>query len=222
MPDSCALLENIAGFKVVAEAQNGHEAWKLIRRLRPALALVDISMPVLDGLELTARVAAKYPQPESSCCRCTQLEITSNERSGRGRRATCSKTPAPPSWSGPSAPSIAARPISISQPVVTLRQSLAVNGGEAVGLDVLTPRQREILQLIGEGYSTKAIANLLGISFKTAEAHRSNLRERLGLHDVAAVVRFAIAAGLVNPDHRRAESVPEKPLGPGYPVPHDR
>jgi DNA-binding CsgD family transcriptional regulator len=63
----------------------------------------------------------------------------------------------------------------------------------------LTPRQREILQLIAEGYSTKAIAKHLGISYKTAEAHRTLLMERLGLHSVAEVVHYAIQAGLVQP-----------------------
>ena len=66
--------------------------------------------------------------------------------------------------------------------------------------DRLTPRQREILQLIGEGHSTKGIANLLRISVKTAEVHRSQLMERLGMHEVTAVVRYAIAVGLVNPE----------------------
>jgi DNA-binding NarL/FixJ family response regulator len=64
----------------------------------------------------------------------------------------------------------------------------------------LTPRQREILQLIGEGHSTKEIAKLLNVSIKTAEAHRTQLMERLDLHDVAAVVRYAIQMGLVNPE----------------------
>ena len=66
--------------------------------------------------------------------------------------------------------------------------------------DGLTSRQRELLQLIGEGHSTKEIARLLGISVKTAQAHRTNLMERLDFHDVTAVVRYAVAVGLVNPE----------------------
>ena len=67
-------------------------------------------------------------------------------------------------------------------------------------LDLLTPRQREILQLVAEGGSTKEIAHRLGLSVKTIEAHRSQLMERLGIHDVPGLVRFAVRAGLVSAD----------------------
>jgi DNA-binding NarL/FixJ family response regulator len=65
---------------------------------------------------------------------------------------------------------------------------------------VLTPRQREILQLIAEGHSTKDIGFRLGLSVKTVEAHRAQIMERLGTHDIAGLVRFAIRAGLVSAD----------------------
>jgi DNA-binding NarL/FixJ family response regulator len=195
-----ALLENIAGLKVVAEAQNGHEAWKLIRRLRPALALVDISMPVLNGLELTARVAAKQPSTRVIVLsmHATKEYFHRAVRAGAAGYLLKDTSPADLERAiravnrGETYFHLAARS--------RLAPAVGVRRGEPAGLDILTPRQREILQLIGEGYSTKAIAKLLGISFKTAEAHRSQLRARLGLHDVAAVVRYAIAAGLVDPE----------------------
>jgi DNA-binding NarL/FixJ family response regulator len=73
-------------------------------------------------------------------------------------------------------------------------------GGSADPLDALTPRQREILQLAAEGHSSKEIAQRLGLSFKTVEAHRAQLMHRLGLHDLAGLVRFAVRVGLVTPE----------------------
>ena len=73
-------------------------------------------------------------------------------------------------------------------------------GGAADPLDALTPRQREILQLAAEGYSSKKIAQQLGLSRRTVEAHRAQLMERLDLHDVASLVRFAVKLGLVTPE----------------------
>jgi len=73
-------------------------------------------------------------------------------------------------------------------------------GGAAEPLDALTPRQREILQLAAEGHSSKEIAQRLGLSPRTVEAHRAQLMERLDLHDVAGLVRFAVKVGLVTPE----------------------
>jgi DNA-binding NarL/FixJ family response regulator len=74
--------------------------------------------------------------------------------------------------------------------------------GENQGpLDLLTPRQREILQLIAEGRSTKDIADVLQVSVKTVETHRAQLMERLDIHDVAGLVRYAIRTGLITPEH---------------------
>ena len=72
--------------------------------------------------------------------------------------------------------------------------------GETSSVELLTPRQHEILQLIAEGYSTKKIAGTLKISVKTVETHRMQLMERLDIHDIAGLVRYAIRVGLVNPD----------------------
>jgi DNA-binding NarL/FixJ family response regulator len=73
-------------------------------------------------------------------------------------------------------------------------------GGDNVTPDVLTPRQREILQLVAEGKSTKEVAQLLDVSAKTVETHRGQIMERLGIHDLAGLVRYAIRTGLVSSD----------------------
>jgi DNA-binding NarL/FixJ family response regulator len=72
-------------------------------------------------------------------------------------------------------------------------------GGDAGPLDMLTPRQREVLQLIAEGYSTQQIAQALTVSVKTVETHRMHLMDRLGIHDIAGLVRFAVQVGMVPP-----------------------
>ena len=73
-------------------------------------------------------------------------------------------------------------------------------GGAPSGVSPLTPRQREILQLIAEGLTTKAIASRLAISVKTVETHRTHFMDRLGIHDLAGLVRYAIRVGLIEPD----------------------
>jgi len=158
------LAAGIQGVRVVAEAQNGLEAWELICSLRPALALFDISMPLLNGLELTARVAAKQ-----STTRVVVLSMHASEEfihrairagvSGYLLKDTC-----------PTDLEQAIRAVDRGEtyfhvPAVNhAARSPPVYREKPIRIDSLTSRQREILQLIGEGYSTKVIANLLGIS----------------------------------------------------------
>jgi DNA-binding NarL/FixJ family response regulator len=198
------LLRNLEGVEVVAEAGDGREALELIRAQHPDVAIVDIAMPGLNGLELTARVTAECPQTqvivlsmhqsEEHALRAVQAgaagyllkdadvaELEAAVRAvGRGQKYYC--------------PAVARH----------IAEHLSRGGGPVVSrYDSLTPRQREILQLIAEGHSTKAVAKRLGISFKTAQTHRSQLMERLGVHSVAEVVHYAIQAGLIQPGEGR-------------------
>jgi DNA-binding NarL/FixJ family response regulator len=195
-----ALLERFAGVKVVAEAQNGQEAWELIVSLEPTVALVDISMPLLNGLELTARVAATQPWTRVVVLSMHATEDYIERAKKAGAAGYLLKDTSPIELER------AIRAVDRGETYFHLAtqsdvaQSVPSRRAASVRLESLTPRQREILQLIGEGYSTKGIANLLGISVKTVEAHRSQLMERLDVHDVTAVVRYAIAVGLVSPE----------------------
>jgi DNA-binding NarL/FixJ family response regulator len=194
-----ALLRQIPGVQVVAEARDGSEAWELIVALQPALALVDISMPLLNGLELTARVAAQQPSTRVIMLSMYATEDYVHRAFKAGAAGYLLKD------SSPNDLETAIRAVTRGETVFNIpggldrARSASVRPQESIRSDSLTPRQREILQLIGEGHSTKEIAGLLGISVKTAESHRTQLMERLDLHDVAAVVRFGVAAGLVNP-----------------------
>jgi len=193
------LLLGLEGIEVVAEANDGREAWELICSLRPGLALVDISMPMLNGLELTARVTAEQPATRVIILSMHRAEeyVLRAVRAGAAGYLVKDATPEELEW--------AIRAVARGEnyfcaaAATHLARQLRRGDGTTSRLESLSPRQREILQLIGEGHSTKEVAKLLKISLKTAETHRTQLMERLDLHDVAAVVRFAIQNGLVDP-----------------------
>jgi DNA-binding NarL/FixJ family response regulator len=194
------LLGSLEGVEVVAEAGDGREALELIRTRRPDVALVDIAMPGLNGLELTARVAAECPQTRVivlSMHDSEEYAIRAVQAGASGyllKGATLAELEA--------AVRAARRGETYFCPAVAGHIAGHVRGGGGPVVsrhDSLTPRQREALQLIAEGHSTKAVARRLGVSVKTAEAHRTQLMGRLGLHSVAEVVHYAIQAGLVQP-----------------------
>jgi DNA-binding NarL/FixJ family response regulator len=194
-----ALLLGLEGVEVVAEANDGREAWELICSLRPGLALVDISMPLLNGLELTARVTAEQPATRVIILSMHLAEeyVLRAVRAGAAGYLLKDAPPVELEW--------AIRAVARGEnyfcaaAATHLAAHLRRGEGTTSRFESLSPRQRETLQLIGEGHSTKEVAKLLKISLKTAETHRSQLMERLDLHDVAAVVRFAIQNGLVDP-----------------------
>jgi len=196
-----SLLENMEGIEVIAEASDGRDALRLVRAHRPDVVLMDIAMPGLNGLEAAARIAKKFPN-----VRVVILSMHVNEeyvlqalRAGAAGYMVKGADAAELE--------IAIRAVArgetylspmVSKHVVT--DYIQRISGETSPLELLTPRQREVLQLIAEGYSTKKIARTLKISVKTVETHRMQLMERLDIHDIAGLVRYAIRVGLVKPD----------------------
>lgn len=193
-----SLLEKVPEVEVVAEAADGRSALELIRTCRPGLVLMDIAMSKLNGLETAERIAKEFPE-----ARVIILSMHANEeyvlqalRSG---------------VAGYLLKDAAAVELELAIKAVTrgetylspavsknvIEQYLAQIKGGRVSAENLTPRQREILQLIAEGGSTKEIAFALGLSVKTVETHRSLMMERLGIRDVAGLVRHAMRIGLV-------------------------
>jgi DNA-binding NarL/FixJ family response regulator len=193
-----ALLQNIEGIKVVAEAGDGREALHLIEVHQPDLVLMDIAMPEMNGLEAAARVAKKFPQ-----VRVIILSMHANEEYvlqalRLGAMGYVLKD------AGINELELAVRASfqgeTYLSPAVSkhvINDYLQRVGDESNSLTQLTSRQREILQLIAEGRTTKEIAELLHISIKTVETHRMQLMKRLNIHDVAGLVRYAIRMGLL-------------------------
>lgn len=195
------LLDQLPGVTVVAEASDGREALNLAAKHVPDLAILDVAMPVLNGLEATTRLRRQFPQMVVLV-----LSMHANEeyvsqafRAGAAgyllkksavaeleaaiRAVTSGKTYLSPS---------------LAQRVAD--QALSPATSNLNPLEKLTSRQREILQLIAESRTTKEIASELGVSAKTVEFHRAELMKRLNLRDIPALVRFAMQSGLAHPE----------------------
>ncbi|MGH9479375.1 MAG: response regulator [Terriglobales bacterium] len=191
-----ALLER-EGFNVLAEAGTGLEAVRLAHTCHPQVAVLDLNMPLLNGLEAARQIQLELPQT-----RCVLLTMHTEEhyvlealRAGISGYVLKSK--------------------SSSELVQAIRE--AVCGAMFLSPDIsatvvrayltktdpapelLGNRERQVLQLVAEGKTTKEIADLLGISPKTAESHRSHIMDKLSLHNTAGLVRYAIRRGLIQP-----------------------
>ena len=195
------LLQDLGGFEVVAEAGDGRDALRQVGEHRPDVVLMDLMMPGLNGLEATARVAREFPGVRVLVLSMNAAEEFVLPAVRAGASGYVLKN---------------ARPAELEQAIRAVARgetylTPAVSGhliddyrrrtvGEADSLDKLTPRQREVLQLVAEGHSTKEIARLLGVSVKTVETYRSQLMDALDIHDIAGLTRYAIRKGLVSPD----------------------
>ncbi len=197
-----ALLEQIPNVLVVGEAGDGREALKLVEQYRPHLVLMDITMPVMNGLEATVRLVKDFPGT-----RVVMLSVHTDEEYvlqalRAGAVGYLLKD------AGRAELEIAVAAVARGETYLSPAVSRHVVGdyvrrtgsGLEGRLETLTPRQREILQLIAEGKSTKEIASILDVSVKTVETHRAQLMERLDIHDVAGLVRYAIRTGIVTAD----------------------
>jgi DNA-binding NarL/FixJ family response regulator len=196
-----SLLEKLADLEVVAEAGDGRAALGLIAQHQPDVVLMDIKMSGLNGLEATARIVRDLPG-----VRVVILSMYANEEYViQALRAGASGYLLKDAGTAELEVAVraAARGETYLSPAISRRMIqdyLEVVGGEGGALEQLTPRQREVLQLVAEGNSVKEIAQILHVSVKTVETHRAQLMERLDIHDVAGLVRYAIRVGLVAPD----------------------
>lgn len=197
----CALLRNVPGIEIVAEAGDGQEALRLIREHQPDVVLLDIAMPGLNGLDVLARIKGDCP-----AIRVIILSMHANEEYVKhALRAGASGYVLKDAGAADLEQAIGRVARGESYLSTTLPQRIANEHAKNHAREpgphaTLTPRQREILQLLAEGHSTKDIAHILQLSAKTVETHRAQLMERLGIHDVPGLVRYAIRAGLVSPE----------------------
>ena len=193
-----SLLVGLTEIEVVAEAADGREALRLVRTLQPDVVLMDIAMPGMNGIQATARVTRMFPRSRVIILSVNAEEEYVREALRAGASGYVLKDALPAELE------VAVRSVARGETYLSPRVSKHLiasyieDGGKGPGLlDQLTPRQREVLQLIAEGRTTKEIAQTLGLSVKTAETHRAQLMNRLDIHDIAGLVRFAIRAGLV-------------------------
>ena len=195
-----ALLERIDEVKVVAEGAGGQQTLELIEAFNPDILLVDITMPGFSGLELLKEIVVKFPS-----VRVIVLTLHDNEEYAAlalraGAAGFISKSAA--SNELEMAIKAVARGEYYLASEISKQATLKYLKGAVSGTfpAVLTARQREVLQMIAEGHATKEIARRLNISVKTVETHRAQTMDRLDIHDVVGLVRYAIKIGLVELD----------------------
>ena len=194
-----ALLEEMGDFKVVGQAQDGWQALDLAAQARPDVIVMDIAMPNLNGLEAVGRLREALNPAQIIMLSQHHEEAYVVQALLAGavgyllKDAVVDELP------------VAIRAVvegemylSKGLPREAIEQGLKERESDLVPLERLTPREREVLQLVAEGNTNRQIASKLRISIKTVEKHRFNLMEKLGMRDVTALVRFAIANGIVS------------------------
>ncbi len=196
-----SLLEKHPDIQVLAEAGNAREGLALIEEHHPDVVVMDLAMPDLNGLEGTARSVKQYPR-----VRLLVLSMYSDEehvvQALRAGATGYLVKDAIPTELELAVRAVARGQTYLSPVVARYALNRSIQGAEKAStpVDRLTPRLREVLQLVAEGHSTKEIARILKTSPKTVENHRGRLMKRLGIHDLAGLVRYAIQIGLIDLD----------------------
>ncbi len=196
-----ALLEKVRDVEVVGEVGDGRDALRLIQTLRPDVVLMDIVMPELNGLDASARVAARFPNTRVIILSMNSAEeyVLQALRAGAAgyllKNVSSAELELAIKAVGRGETYLAP---AISKHVVEAYVHRV--GGQLSILERLTVRQREVLQLVVEGNTSKEIARKLGLSAKTVEMYRTQLMRELDIHDIPGLVRFAIRQGLITVD----------------------
>ena len=200
-----SLLEQVPNVEVVAEANDGRDALRLIHEHQPDIVFMDVTMQGLNGLDATAQITKTCPGVQVIMLSMHKNEEYVSQALRVGAAGYLLKDAATTELE------LAVQAVArgetylspaVSKHVVDRYLQRVNNTTESASEPTrLTVRQREILQLIAEGHTTKQIAGLLHLSTKTVETHRSQLMDRLGIRHIAGLVRYAVRTGLVAPDH---------------------
>ena len=195
-----SLIEKQSDMEVVAEAEEGHTAVQLVRKMSPDVAIMDVSMSDLNGIEATQKIVSEFPNVKviALSMHSDTLFVTKMLKSGASgyllkdcafeeltlaiRTVTAGKTYLSPAISD----------------VVVDGYLQRLSEAESGDIDVLTHREREVLQMLAEGQSTKQIALKLHISIKTVETHRRQIMQKLDIYNVAELTKYAIRKGLTS------------------------
>jgi len=195
-----SLLQGMPDIEVVAEAETGLEAVRLIEEFRPHVVVMDVMMPDLNGLDATARAVAANPSVQVVMLSMNSDEHYVLQAVRAGARGYLLKNTSPTELEQ-AIRTVARGEMFFSSAIARHLVTGCLQRSAQIGdsLARLTPRQREVLQLLAEGNSTKEMARKLQISVKTVEAHRAQLMDVLDIHDVASLTRYAIRVGLISP-----------------------
>ena len=185
------------GLRVVAEASDGQEAVRQVESMQPDIAILDISMPTLNGIDAAREIGRTAPKVKTILLTQHDEDEYISEALDAGMRGYVLKSQVASDLIE------AIRQVSRGQvylsPGVSTALVQAFRTKSARPKDPLTARERQVLQLIAEGKSTRDVASLLGISVKTAESHRTRLMSKLDIHETASLVRYAVKHRLVRP-----------------------
>lgn len=196
-----ALIDRLEGVEVVGETDEVFETLRRTEELKPHIVLIDVSIPGANGLEVLGRFGNEFPQVAVIVLAMQQSAEYALKAMGHGAKSCLTKKTRHTEleWAIKAAadgeaylpPNTTSKTF---QPLLNEEPQKRGMGGE------LTARQSEVLSMIAEGYSTKGIATALNISVKTVESHRVQIMERLNIHDIAGLVRYALRHGLVKLD----------------------
>ena len=185
------------GIHVVAEVGDGREAVRLTQQLSPDVAILDLSMPVLDGADAAEEIARISPQTRTILLTMHSEEPYVAKALQAGIKGYVLKTQNAVDLLG-AIQEVVRGGVYLSPGVSSVMVQAYQPRAEAT-FNHLTLRERQVLQLVAEGKTTKEVAQLLGISAKTADSHRTRIMAKLGIHDTAGLVRYAIRQGLIQP-----------------------
>jgi DNA-binding NarL/FixJ family response regulator len=197
----CALLNADGSFKLVGEARTGREAVELARTLRPDVILMDIAMPVLNGLEATRQILAANPAAKVVILSAHSDDVYVERMNEAGVAAFLEKQSSAEILT--KAIHEVAKGRTYFSPAIARRLGATASkprdreGLLKANASRLTSRESEVLQLVAEGSANKQVAAELGISIKTVEKHRQHLMDKLNIHETAGLTRYAIAQGII-------------------------
>jgi len=192
-----AIIESHDNWEVVGEADNGKDAIKLILEKMPDVAIVDYSLPLINGVEVARNVAARQLKVEIMIFTMHDSDVLAQEAFRAGARAFLLKSEANRQLSS------AVEALLLHKPFFggAVAEKLLVNclAANTTQLNSLTPRERMVVQLISEGHSNKSMSEVLNLSVKTIETHRASAMHRLSVKSTAALVRYAIKNMFIQP-----------------------
>jgi DNA-binding NarL/FixJ family response regulator len=193
------ILEAQPGWQVCGEASNGREAVRLVRELNPQIAVLDLEMPELNGLEATRQIRKEFPDTEVLIFTMHETEQLIRDVLAAGARGYVLKSDAGHNLVDAIEALSQKKPFFTAKASETLLEQFLESAPALGETTVLTGREREIVQLLAEGKANKEISSTLCISIKTVETHRAAIMRKLGINSVVELVHYAIRNNLVRP-----------------------